>query len=273
LFMNEGICNVDGKINAIGTEEKNIIFTLMNDSAYGGTGVIKESDNWNGININSTGEFNGDNIKVRYGRNIAWGSNYAYSISVSGVKFSYSEISNPLVPEFIFNTLVQPTLSCNSFVNNDYAVFNNLSSQITINAAYNYWGTVYGPAVYNKTINAWIGTVNKISDGVIYNPGLGEELKYQFHFGENGANGATGNYSKSFTDMNIPYAGNTLSFTRTYNSLDNREESGFGKGWNFSFESNVTEKEYGKEKLIIVRLPDSSIQTFNKMRVVCSISN
>ena len=46
---------------------------------------------------------------------------------------------------------------------------------------------------------------------------------------------ATGNYTKSFTDLSIESPGVTSDFVRTYNSIST-EESSFGIGWDFNID-------------------------------------
>ena len=62
-----GYIDVYGRMTAEGTSEKDIIFSSMKDTEYGGNGIAAAEDYWDGINIESTGEFRGDNIKIKYG--------------------------------------------------------------------------------------------------------------------------------------------------------------------------------------------------------------
>gem|GEM_PF-4870515 len=57
--------SVYGKVNAIGTQQKKIVFTTTKDFLYGGSGVISKKDYWKGITVG--GEFNGQNVSVKYG--------------------------------------------------------------------------------------------------------------------------------------------------------------------------------------------------------------
>lgn len=68
---------------------------------------------------------------------------------------------------------------------------------------------------------------------------VSEELLEQIHYGEDGVNIATGNYSKSITDMSVKAPGFTINISRTYNSKDKRTTSTMGKGWIFGFEGNL----------------------------------
>jgi RHS repeat-associated protein len=76
-----------------------------------------------------------------------------------------------------------------------------------------------------------------------------------------GAYGPTGNFAKSFTDLKTGNDGSDAEFTRTYNSKDVRETTGFGKGWSFSYECSITNFS-GNISTKVVRLPDGSTQTF-----------
>lgn len=94
------------------------------------------------------------------------------------------------------------------------------------------------------------------------------------YFGKEGVNEATGNYSKSFEDMNIKSKGIELSFSRVYNSLNNSSNTVFGRGWNFGLESEIKDYEasiiyadgsVGKipsSEIKEVILPDGSVKHF-----------
>jgi len=70
---------------------------------------------------------------------------------------------------------------------------------------------------------------------------------------------ATGNYTKSFTDLSIASPGVKSDFVRTYNSMSN-EEGSFGIGWDFNIDVSKIVKPaagYYQEEL-----PDGSNTTF-----------
>ena len=70
---------------------------------------------------------------------------------------------------------------------------------------------------------------------------------------------ATGNYSKSFTDLSIASPGVKSDFVRTYNSMSN-EEGSFGIGWDFNIDvSKIVVPEQGYYQVV---LPDGSNTTF-----------
>ncbi len=84
----------------------------------------------------------------------------------------------------------------------------------------------------------------------------------------------SGNYSNIFTDMVVSSPGFATTITRAYNSGDDRQNTMFGRGWTFGYESSIKDSEYqhiidgvitikSDPELKIVRLPDGSVQTFN----------
>ncbi len=70
---------------------------------------------------------------------------------------------------------------------------------------------------------------------------------------------ATGNYTKSFTDLSIASPGVKSDFVRTYNSM-NKEEGSFGIGWDFNID--VSKIVMPAEGYYQVVLPDGSNTTF-----------
>ena len=70
---------------------------------------------------------------------------------------------------------------------------------------------------------------------------------------------ATGNYTKSFTDLSIASPGVKSDFVRTYNSM-NEEEGSFGIGWDFNID--VSKIVMPTEGYYQVVLPDGSNTTF-----------
>ena len=70
---------------------------------------------------------------------------------------------------------------------------------------------------------------------------------------------ATGNYTKSFTDLSIESPGVQSDFIRTYNSTSN-EEGSFGIGWDFNIDvSKIVKPAAGYYQAV---LPDGSNTTF-----------
>jgi len=70
---------------------------------------------------------------------------------------------------------------------------------------------------------------------------------------------ATGNYTKSFTDLSVESPGVKSDFIRTYNSM-NEEEGSFGIGWDFNID--VSKIVIPAQDYYQVILPDGSNTTF-----------
>lgn len=85
-------------------------------------------------------------------------------------------------------------------------------------------------------------------------------LLEKIHYGENGVNPATGNFSRTFIDMSLDTPGFELNISRTYNSKSNTVGK-FGRGWTFGFDGSVREST-GAIKEITVILPNGGVQTF-----------
>ncbi len=164
---------VGGKFNAMGLEGSPIVFTSHKDAAFGGSGVTGYYDYWSGITVADTGEFNGDNIKIRYA-----GSDYSrYSphcaINVEGkLNLTNSKVSNSYEYSILFNTNIQPVLSGNTFAENPSGMYNIKASIMTINAQNNYWNSSSGPSVYDNTKGEWIGEGDRVNDGISCFPWL-----------------------------------------------------------------------------------------------------
>jgi RHS repeat-associated protein len=82
------------------------------------------------------------------------------------------------------------------------------------------------------------------------------------HFGEEATN-PSGNFSRTYADMEMDAPGFNISMKRTYNSMDTREDSVLGKGWTFGFSGSIKSYNDSTTKFI-VRLPDGSGQVFSK---------
>ena len=250
---------IQGKLEALGTKDDFIVFTTYKDAEYRGSGVRASypSDYWSGINVSETGEFTGDYVRIRYGG--ATGNNSS-TLSVMGkLNLKNSEVSNSYRYGINFNTSTNPVLLFNTFNKNTNGI-NNAKNSIIIDAKYNYWGSSYGPSLYDPISGKWYGEGDKVSAGIDYFPWLGSELRYQFHFGQSGMNPATGNFSRTYTDLSMDSPGYDIDFSRTYNSRSDKT-SVFGRGWVFSYESSVKDSLYNADTKE-VRLPDGSVQTF-----------
>jgi len=77
-------------------------------------------------------------------------------------------------------------------------------------------------------------------------------------FGRAGVSPASGNYSETFSDMEIPAAGVGIDFGRTYNSMDNADAGLMGTGWHFSYSSKIE----GTDDTKTVTLPNGSVNYF-----------
>ncbi len=98
---------------------------------------------------------------------------------------------------------------------------------------------------------------------------VSSQLMEEIHYGETGVNIATGNYSKTDTDMSIETPGFTVNFSRTYNSKDDRNTSTMGRGWTFGFEGSLTrDAYYSSNGMVIAKLPNGSTQVFKETKTV-----
>lgn len=92
---------------------------------------------------------------------------------------------------------------------------------------------------------------------------ISDSLLEQVHYGEDGVNIATGNYSKTVTDLNVTSPGFEVNISRTYNSKDDRPTSTMGRGWTFGFEGSVKD-DTTNSTLKVVKLPNGGAQVFVK---------
>lgn len=69
-----------------------------------------------------------------------------------------------------------------------------------------------------------------------------------------------GAYTKIFTDLSVDGIGNSITFDRTYNSMDDTEDL-FGKGWSLSY-AKETYLSKQDNSVRLVHLPDGSIDYF-----------
>ncbi|WP_193774783.1 S8 family serine peptidase [Vallitalea guaymasensis] len=69
-----------------------------------------------------------------------------------------------------------------------------------------------------------------------------DELMEQLHYGEDGINPASGNYSRTYKDMSIFLGDTEFGVGRIYNSKNNNISSSFlSRGWTFSFASGLSD--------------------------------
>ena len=187
--------NVNGVLNAWGTNVKKVIFTAWTDDSYGGdsngdtTASVPSSNSWNGIDLQTQ---SGDtssivNAIVRYASNGLYvnsngcviDSSLIANCSASGITINGSS------PTIINNDIEydnwgiyasygnsNPLISGNSILNNSNGLYNQSSGIIT--AQNNYWGSTSGPYVNQGSDQNLSGTGNPINvgHGVIYRPFL-----------------------------------------------------------------------------------------------------
>ena len=273
---------IDGTLDASsGTKDNPIAFSTIYDSVYGGNG---SNQHWYGIYVSPTGTFNGNNVKIKYGGYYDYFSTRNKSaLKVEGkLILTNSEILSSHQYGIYFNTSILPVLLFNTFYrNSDYGLY-NYNTSTPIDARYNYWGSAFGPSTFEKYITEnggtswrWVGEGDRVGTGIDYTPWLGSEMNYKLHFGQSGTNPATGNFSRTYTDLTMDAPGFDISFSRTYNSR-NDKISAFGRGWTFSYEGSVKNAEStyvdidGTTKTVavpstkMVNLPDGSVQTFKE---------
>ncbi len=90
---------------------------------------------------------------------------------------------------------------------------------------------------------------------------VADKLREEIHFGEEGVNVATGNYSKSCTDMTVAAPGFQVNISRTYNSKDDRTVYTMGKGWTFGFEGSLKQDTTNTSQWV-AKLPNGAAQVF-----------
>lgn len=84
------------------------------------------------------------------------------------------------------------------------------------------------------------------------------KIKEKLHYGQSGVNPASGNFSFTVTDMNIPAPGFEVNISRTYNSRESKATP-LGVGWTFGFEGSAKGND-----LVTVTLPNGSVQRFKE---------
>ena len=90
---------------------------------------------------------------------------------------------------------------------------------------------------------------------------IDKSLLEQLHFGVDGVNPATGNFSRSYVDMSMTTVGPDINITRTYNSRGGMSNRHFGIGWTFGYEGSV-KTDSNNSLRQVVTLPGGSVETF-----------
>ncbi|MDF2801268.1 MAG: repeat-associated core domain protein, partial [Anaerocolumna sp.] len=261
LFSRNSTMRVSGRLVIQGLETNPVIMSAANDANFGGVGITSFSDYWGGFKVQSTGILEAYYLKQKY---VTTGIQ-----ALGALTLINSEILEASEYGIYYNSTVLPIIISNSFINNNYGVY-NANSTITIDATYNYWNSLYGPSIYTQVYNPitdkwtyqWVGKGSKVYGKVAYIPFLGSEMTIPLHFGKTeGTYAPTGNYSKKYTDLVINGSESILDFTRMYNSQDTEESGVLGKGWTFNYEAGITNYE-GYESLKIVKLPDGSQESY-----------
>ncbi len=291
--QSEAGIEVEGELITGGTTEEPVVFTSLDDTAYGEntvtslqeTGSLKivprqgkdtgkaagTGGKWEGIYIKDTGELTGSNVVIRNGG--YWkNEDYNGALFVEGkLNLCYSEITGSYGYGIYFNTTDQSVLTYNSFADNPYAVY-NANDDAVINASQNYWNSIYGPSVYRQAYDPvkdtwtpeWSGNGEKIYGKVDYSPYLGFDMTGAVHFGQSeGAYAPTGNYSKQFTDFSVDSPEGAVSFTRLYNSQNTDETGVFGKGWAFHYESAIRDSTLF-DSIKTVTLPGGNQESYTQ---------
>ena len=289
-----GIYVIDsGELNVEGTEKEKVVIKSTWEPSQGNNSTSENSV------FASNGTINLKHVKLK---------NFSIAICAvdnSKLNMTYSTICNSgygIYFEQNSNTIIK----YNSFVSIYYTTLGFPELLCDFDISHNYWGSYKGPRIIEEYTDS-NGNNNEVllkdSDGssihadsnsnsrltivngaitdnngnsLTYSPYYCEDLNYQTHFGENGTYAPTGTFSRQYTDMIISSNSSVpFEISRTYNSKDDRNNTAFGKGWTFNYESNVydyaldvidnegnivSKDTYSNIK--VVRLVDGSICTF-----------
>ncbi len=176
-------------------------------------------------------EVKGNFTQKELGSRSNFSTDFGYIVILSGSSVQYISFDSP--PRNIWDQF-----------SDNMSNFNILITTKPLSTGYIFKNTYWKHLIENYKIDTNFGLLTDYEDN------LGD-----------GTYGPTGNFSKSFTDLKVGNDGADAEFVRTYNSRDIRENSGFGRGWSFSYESNITDYS-GNIQTKLVRLPDGSTQSF-----------
>ncbi|MDD2377095.1 MAG: DUF6531 domain-containing protein, partial [Clostridia bacterium] len=266
------LITVNGGLVINGTIQDNVILTNLTDNT--------SYSYYKGIQINSTGFALINNMTMKY---------CGYSGSSSPAIQNNGKLQ--LTNSSITNIQSGKALVYNTSVTNQGLKYNYIggstTSNLVVDGTLNYWGAANGPRRYNPATGTYEGSGSSVDANILWNPYnttfvrdasylldtyIYEEVKLERqHFGEDGINGYTGNYSKTYDDLNIVIPNIDLKFTRTYNSKNSSSDI-LGRGWTFGFSSKV-EVNPMDSNVVYVYLPNGSINTFTKQSDGTYITN
>lgn len=106
--------------------------------------------------------------------------------------------------------------------------------------------TVGGAEVWSEMRTFIVGVRQPTITSQLSTPGVNGQ---EFHQ-------ASGNYTTTFTDVQVPVAGLPLSVVRTYNSMNPRRDGVFGAGWSTRWDMRVVEESLHGRAAALVTYPD-----------------
>ena len=259
-FEDDKSFKVDGVLIVDGTQNNNVNIKSIGD---------ENNKYFRGLIISDGGMAFINNLNLEYA-----GKNDTFPIENKGALFMFnSSIQNSESNKSIFfNTrYLDQMFKYNNIVGDFYC-------NMELDATNNYWNSSDGPAIYNFDTGEIEG-----NGSVIYGPAvkwdpynnsfiktninLREYIeKYikqeKQYFGVPGVNDFTGNYSKTYNDLEVEFSNIDLSFTRTYNSKDTSVGI-LGRGWTFGFSAKVVINPFDSDS-IYVYLPNGQVNMFTK---------
>jgi RHS repeat-associated protein len=119
-----------------------------------------------------------------------------------------------------------------------------------------------GAAIVNNELYAFYGGDGSFIFSNVESTPLDYMTGEFLHFGEEDVN-PSGNFSRTYLDMEMAAPGFKIDINRTYNSMDTRTDSVLGKGWTFGFQGSLKPYNNSTTKYI-ARLPNGSGQIFTK---------